>query len=73
MRVFLLSTVLAFGLGLAVTNSSPAAGFGAGVSDAAKVNSLVEDVQYRRCRAVRVCRDGSFGRRCRIERVCRRW
>jgi hypothetical protein len=72
MRVVLLPTILALGLGLAVTNSSQAASFGAGVNEAAKTNTLVDTMQYRRCRAVRVCRSGPFGRRCRVERVCGR-
>jgi hypothetical protein len=58
MRVVFLSTILALGLGLAVTKSSQAASFGAGVNEAAKTNMLVDTIQYRRCRAVRVCRDG---------------
>jgi hypothetical protein len=73
MRVLMLSTILAAGLGFAAVDNSQAASFGAGMNEAAKTNTLVDEVQYRRCRTVRVCRDGPFGRRCRIERSCRRW
>ena len=71
MRLFLYSTILAAGLGLAVTGSSQAAGFsGSAVKQAAQSTSAVENVQWRRCRMVRTC--GPY--RCRVVRVCRgRW
>ena len=71
MRVLMLSTVLAFGLGFAATTGSQAAGLGGGLNEAAKSNSAIEHVQYRRCRMVRTCRVGPWGRRCRVERICR--
>ena len=71
MRVLMLSTVLAFGLGLAVTTNSHAAGIGSGLNEAANSTSAVTDVQWRRCRTVRTCRVGPWGRRCRVERICR--
>ncbi len=79
MRILLLSTVLAFGLGLAATTGSQAAsiGAGAGINNAAASTNLVDDAQYyrrhrRSCRSVTVCRRGPMGRRsCHVQRVCR--
>ena len=71
MRILLLSTLLALGLGLLATGSSQAAGVGAGIGEAAKTTSITEDVQWRRCRMVRRCWFGPYGRRCRVDRVCR--
>jgi len=76
MRILMLSAILACGLGFAATTGSQAAGFGAGINEAAQTNSAIEQVQYRRCRMVRSCRMGPYGgRRCRVERICRggRW
>ena len=73
MRVLMLSTMLALGLGLAMSTTSHAAGLGSALNEAANSTSAVTDVQYRRCRTVRTCRVGPWGRRCRVERVCRGW
>ncbi len=74
MRMILLSALLALGLGFAATTGASAAGVlgAAGLSAAADSTSLVEQARVR-CRNVRVCRIGPYGRRCRVERVCRRW
>jgi hypothetical protein len=70
--MIVLSSMLALGLGFAATTASQAAPLGGGVSEAAKASSMVQDVQYRRCRSVRVCHRGPFGRRrCEVTRVCR--
>jgi hypothetical protein len=71
MRVLLMSTLFALGLGLVATAGASASTFSAGANEASKANSLIEQVQYRRCRSVRICRHGPFGRRCHWERVCR--
>lgn len=78
MRMIFLSALFGLGVGLAgipAANSAPISG----LSTAAD-GSMVQDVQYYhgryyhgRCRSVRVCRHGPWGRRCHIERVCRRW
>jgi hypothetical protein len=74
MRMIILSALFGLGVGLAgipAANAAPISGLSSAVE-----GSLVQDVQYyrgyRRCRAVRVCRRGPWGRRCHIERVCRR-
>jgi len=74
MRMIILSALFGLGVGLAgipAANAAPISGLSSAVD-----GSLVQDVQYyggyRRCRAVRVCRSGPWGRRCHIERVCRR-
>jgi hypothetical protein len=73
MRMIALSALLALGLGVAATTGASAAPVtpAAGMSKALNTTSLLQDVAVR-CRSVRVCRRGPYGRRCRIERVCRR-
>ena len=77
MRMIILSALMGLGIGLAGIPAANAAPI-SGLSTAAE-GSLIQDVQYyrggyRRCRAIRVCRVGPYGRRCHIERVCRgRW
>ena len=71
MKLVLMSALLAVGFGLAGTLGASAANFGSGISEASKATSLIEQVQFRRCRSVRICRSGPFGRRCHWERVCR--
>jgi hypothetical protein len=72
MRVILTTAAFALGLGLANLTGASAAGVGAGIDNAAKNATMIEQVQYyHRCRSVRICRQGPFGRRCRVERVCR--
>ncbi len=77
MKVIILSALMGLGIGLAgvpAANAAPVSGLSAAVE-----GSLIQDVQYYRprhrvrCRSVRVCRPGYYGRRCHIERVCRRW
>lgn len=73
MRMFLLSALFAVGVGLAGTvGASAAPASGVGLSTAEINASLVEQVRVR-CRQVRVCRVGPYGRRCHWTRVCRRW
>jgi hypothetical protein len=74
MKVIILSALMGLGIGLAgipAANAAPISGLSSGVE-----GSLIQDVQYyrhrTRCRSVRVCRRGYYGRRCHIERVCRR-
>lgn len=72
MKVVLMSAALALGLGLVGTPGASAANFATGASEASKSTSLIEQIQFRRCRSVRICRVGPFGgRRCHWERVCR--
>jgi hypothetical protein len=72
MRMIILSTILAAGLGMASTIGASAAPVSNGINNATPAASLLEQVQYRRCRAVTVCRRGPMGgRRCHTERVCR--
>jgi hypothetical protein len=71
MRILLMSSLFALALGLVATAGASANNFSAGANEASKANSLIEQVQYRRCRSVRICRSGPFGRRCHWERVCR--
>lgn len=74
-KTLLLTTVIACGLGFAATAPSHAAGFGSGLNQATAGSSLIQDAQYygrrHRCRQVRVCRGGPYGRRCHWERICR--
>jgi len=81
MRMIILSTLFALGVGIAGAPAASAAPIG-GLSSAVTVNSMVEDAQYYRrhrrwrrpvCRSVRVCRFTPWGRRCHYERICRRW
>ena len=77
MRMTLLSALFALGVGVAGVSAANAAP--AGAIDGAANASLVQQAQvvivepgYRnRCRSVRVCRGGPYGRHCRWERVCR--
>ena len=84
MKAIILSILLGLGIGLAgvpAANAAPMSGLSSTPAD----GSLLQDVQYYyhgyhyhapprvRCRSVRVCRSGYYGRRCHIERVCRRW
>jgi hypothetical protein len=72
MKTIILSALFAAGLGLAGVGGAVAAPVSNGISNATPAASLIEQVQYRRCRSVTVCRRGEFGRRhCRTERVCR--
>jgi len=80
MRMIVLSTLFALGLGIAGAPAASAAPI-SGLSNAVTVQSLVEDAQYYRrrryyrrphCRTVRVCRRTPWGRRCHYERICRR-
>jgi hypothetical protein len=72
MKTIILSALFAAGLGLAGIVGAAAAPVSNGLSNATPAASLLEQVQYRRCRSVTVCRRGEFGhRRCRTERVCR--
>jgi len=82
MRMIILSALLGLGIGLAgapAANAAPISGLSTAVE-----GSLIQDVQYYgprhyrprhrvRCRSVRVCRTGYYGRRCHVERICRRW
>ncbi len=75
MRMIILSALFGLGVGLAgipAANAAPISGLSGALE-----SSLIQDVQYyggRRCRPVRVCHRGPYGRRCHIERVCRgRW
>ncbi|MBI1205527.1 MAG: hypothetical protein GC182_23735 [Rhodopseudomonas sp.] len=78
MRMIILSTLFALGVGIAGAPAASAAPI-SGLSTAVPSASMVEDVQYyyrRRpvCRTVRVCRYSRYERRriCHLERVCRR-
>ena len=71
MRLVLMSALVALGFAFSGAANAATANFGAGMAEAAKSTSLVEQVQIRRCRSVRICRSGPFGRRCHWERVCR--
>ena len=72
MRMIILSALFAAGIGMAGTVGATAAPAANGINNATPAASLLEQVQYRRCRSVTVCRRGEFGRRhCRTERVCR--
>lgn len=79
MRMILMSALFALGLGLAGSTGASAAPVGAGIGAAANSSSLLQEIQYyrrdyrrgHRCRQVRVCRHGPYGRRCHWERVCR--
>ncbi len=80
MRKIILSTLIAAGLGLAGMAGASAAPAGPGIGAAANSSSLVHQAQIyivtprhrARCRSVRICRVGYYGRRCHWERVCRR-
>lgn len=77
MKIIFLSALFALGLGIAGTTGATAAPISNGISNNLTTNSLLEEVQYYRrgrvrCRNVRVCRSGFYGRRCHVERVCRR-
>jgi hypothetical protein len=80
MRMFVLSTLFALGVGIAGAPAASAAPIN-GLSAAVPNASMIEDVQYYyrrgvRCRSIRVCRYSRYYHRriCRIERVCRsRW
>jgi hypothetical protein len=70
--MIVLSALFAVGVGLAAMPGASAAPAGYGIGNAAENATLLDQVQYRRCRAVRVCHRGPFGgRRCHVERVCR--
>lgn len=73
MRVIALSALLALGLGFAAVTGAAAAPAApaSGLSQALDTSSLLQDVAVR-CRNVRVCRGGPYGRRCHWTRVCRR-
>lgn len=75
MRMIMLSALFALGLGLAGSTAASAAPVGAGIGAAANSSSLLQEIQYyrrgHRCRQVRVCRRGPYGRRCHWTRVCR--
>jgi hypothetical protein len=72
MKTIILSALFAAGLGLASVGGAVAAPVSNGINNATPAASLLEQVQYHRCRSVTVCRRGEFGhRRCRTERVCR--
>ena len=74
MRKLALSALFALGVGLTATAASAApVSTGATSLNTAGISaSLVEQTAVR-CRTVRVCRIGPYGRRvCRFERVCRR-
>jgi hypothetical protein len=75
LKTFLLSAVIATGLGLAAsTGASAATVNGLALGSAAEQTSSVQDVRwYRNCRNVRVCRVGPYGRRCHVNRVCKRY
>jgi hypothetical protein len=71
MKTIILSALFAAGLGLASLGGAVAAPVSNGVNNATPAASLLEQVQYRRCRSVRVCHRGPMGgRRCHVERVC---
>jgi len=80
MRMILLSTLFALGIGfagMAAVNAAPGTGNLAG---AANATSLVQQAEVvivthpHRCRSVRVCHIGPYGGRvCHWERVCRRY
>ncbi len=77
MRMIILSALMGLGIGLAGIPAANAAPI-SGLSSVAIEGNLLQDAQYysgyRRCRSIRVCRRGPYGRRCHIERVCRsRW
>lgn len=74
MRKLALTALFALGVGLAASAASaaPISTGAAGLSTAGISASLVEQTAVR-CRTVRVCRIGPYGRRvCRWTRVCRR-
>jgi hypothetical protein len=75
MRMIILSALFAVGVGLAGMGGANAAVVGNGINNAANANPLIEQVQYwrhrSRCRSVRICHRGPWGRRCHWERVCR--
>ena len=73
MRMIILSALFAVGVGFADAGTASAAPGAPGLAAAATSASLLDQVQYRRCRPVQVCHRGPYGRRCHIERVCRRW
>ena len=82
MRMIMLSALFALGVGLAGTapaSAAPITGLGNAFSSA----TLLQDAQVvivgprynrrPRCRSVRVCNRGRYGRiRCHYERICRR-
>ena len=78
MRMIILSALMGLGIGLAGVPAANAAPI-SGLSSTAVEGSLIQDAQYyrprhrARCRSVRICRTGYYGRRCHIERICRRW
>lgn len=74
-KTLLLSAVLATGLGLAASSGASAATInGLAIGSAAEQTSNVQDVRWvSRCRNVRVCRVGPYGRRCHVNRVCKRY
>jgi hypothetical protein len=78
MRMIILSALFAVGVGLVGTTGASAAPGVPGLAPAANSSSMLQDVQYYRrhyrrdrCRTVRVCRFGPYGRRCHLERICR--
>jgi hypothetical protein len=74
--MIVLSALFAVGVGLAGAGSAVAAPLSNnGINNAAQSTSIVDQIQYRGCRTIRVCRTGPHGRRvCRMDRVCRsRW
>lgn len=75
MRMIVLSALLAMGVAFVGTTGASAAqmGAGAGLSTAASTATLLEETAVR-CRTVRTCYRGAYGRRhCNVRRVCRRW
>jgi hypothetical protein len=71
-RRVLTAAALGLGLGLSNLTGATAATVGAGIDTAAKNATVIEQAQYyHRCRSVRICREGPFGRRGRWEHVCR--
>jgi hypothetical protein len=76
MRMIVLSSLFAIGVGFAGTTGASAAPAAApAITPAANSSSMLQDVQYYRrhgyCRMVRVCRGGPWGRRCHWVRICR--
>ena len=82
MRMIILSALFAVGVGLAGMTGASAAPAAPGLAPAANSSSMLQDIQYYRrdyrrsyrrdrCRTVRICRFGPYGRRCHIERICR--
>jgi hypothetical protein len=73
--MLVLSALFAAGVGLAGAGSAVAAPLSNnGINNAAQSTSIIDQIQYRgqRCRMIRVCRSGPYGRRvCRMDRVCR--